>query len=62
MKCACNGKMRVSHTVVQGEKVIRYRFCDKCSKKIKTIELNLAYSQNERFVLSRIRDLIGSLR
>jgi hypothetical protein len=61
MKCVCGGKLKVNNTVVQGETVVRYRFCSKCSKKIKTIEVNVVRQQNDRFVLKEIKRLIDTL-
>jgi transcriptional regulator NrdR family protein len=60
MKCSCNGKTRVLNTVVKDKKVIRYRICNTCGKKITTNEVDVVNQQNDLFVLKKIDQLMAS--
>ena len=63
MKCknCLKGKTFVESTRCKDNKIIRYRKCPICNKKMQTIELDIVRYRNEVFVKKQIKDLIKSI-
>jgi len=62
MKCICGGKTKVNKTVVSEQNVKRYRICTICGKKMITKEVDVAITQNEHFIINKIKDLISEIK
>jgi len=49
--------LRVTHTGVRGDNVVRYRLCSKCGKNIKTIELDVERLKYERWWIAKFKSI-----